>query len=397
MLRSPLSPMSRHRVLVLLVACLTFSSIPVLHKYAGLAGVAAYVLITACVVGWWSRSAAIAKVQSLSPLASAAIIGGLLVAMLLLFLFVYPQVNSSLPGQGSDRDDALNMAVRALLRGEHPYRELTYLGNPVTPLPGALLLATPFVLLGNSAYQNLFWLAAFVCTVGSGPRKPGHAPWLMGLLLLSPALWQDFLTGGDLLANSLYVCVASAWMIRSVSSREINRLATIGAAVLLGLALTSRPHFFVLIPLVFAVIARQRGLSLATLNIAVSVATMALLTVPLYLADPAAFSPLHVARKLQQLDGVLPHAEYWLPAISVLFASVVAFRADTGNFMWRAALVLAVPVLGAVVLDSIGSGHISLTLMAHGLNFMVFALIASSQVLLFGAPGADPVLSPPAS
>ena len=65
-------------------------------------------------------------------------------------------------GGGSDSDDALNLATRALLHGEYPYRIRTYLGSPATYLPGSLLLAVPFVLLGNAAYQDLFWLAAFL-------------------------------------------------------------------------------------------------------------------------------------------------------------------------------------------------------------------------------------------
>jgi hypothetical protein len=373
--------MSRRWALVVLVACLTFPSIPAVIRYTGMVGVVAYVLLTVGAVAWWCRARTITSASRLSPLATRWLMAGLLLVMLLLFLAVYPLVNSSVPGQGSDRDDALNMAVRALLNGEHPYRELTYLGNPITPLPGALLLAIPFVLAGNSAYQNLFWLAAFAFTAAARLRTPGVRTWLLGALLLCPALWQDFLTGGDLLANALYVFVAAVWMIDCVLRQEPSALAEFGAALFLGLALTSRPYFVLLIPLVFAVIARQRGWSQAAICVGISVATMAVLTLPLYLADPAAFSPLHVAGKLRHFDGVLPHAAYWVPLLSLVTACVAALGVNAANFTLRAALVLSVPLLGAVALDPIANGGLSVTHMAHGLSFMVFGVVASSQVM----------------
>lgn len=64
-------------------------------------------------------------------------------------------------GRGSDRDDALDVAVRRLAHLHNPYAARTNLGNPVSPLPGSLALAAPFVAAGRSAYQNLFWVGGF--------------------------------------------------------------------------------------------------------------------------------------------------------------------------------------------------------------------------------------------
>ena len=58
--------------------------------------------------------------------------------LLALFVVVYPRVNTTTPGRGSDRDEALNLAATELLDGRYAYYPATYLGNPISPLPGAI-------------------------------------------------------------------------------------------------------------------------------------------------------------------------------------------------------------------------------------------------------------------
>ena len=41
---------------------------------------------------------------------------------------------------GSDQDDAIMLCGQAIMRGEFPYSEFTYLGNPPSPAPGMLLI-----------------------------------------------------------------------------------------------------------------------------------------------------------------------------------------------------------------------------------------------------------------
>src|SRR5215831_9419154 len=68
----------------------------------------------------------------------------------LLFAIFFPIAKSGVLGPGSDRADALNVAIKALLHGSYPYYAETYLGNPPTPGLGALLLALPFYMVGTS-------------------------------------------------------------------------------------------------------------------------------------------------------------------------------------------------------------------------------------------------------
>ena len=71
------------------------------------------------------------------------------VALCVLFAVAYPVATSGLFGGGTDRADALDVTDAALLAGRPVYDTLTYLGNPPTPLPGAVLLAAPFHLIGS--------------------------------------------------------------------------------------------------------------------------------------------------------------------------------------------------------------------------------------------------------
>src|SRR5206468_5533158 len=99
-----------------------------------------------------------------------------------IFAIGYPIANTHIPGMGSDDDDAMNIAVLELLNGHFFYYVRTYLDNLIHHLPGAFLLAAPFVLFGTSALQNLFWLMLFLIVLH---REVGsYAPalrwsWLM--------------------------------------------------------------------------------------------------------------------------------------------------------------------------------------------------------------------------
>src|SRR4029077_7646420 len=131
------------------------------------------------------------------------------------YALVYPLANTHTPGAGSDDDDALNAATMRLLEGGSPYESRTYLGNAVHHLPGAFVLAAPFVLLGTSALQNLFWLAAFFLVVvrERGARTALRLAWL--ILALSPVVMQELVTGTGYLSNAVSVLLGLWWLVRT--------------------------------------------------------------------------------------------------------------------------------------------------------------------------------------
>ena len=66
-------------------------------------------------------------------------------------------------------------------------------------MPGTLMLAVPFALLGNVAWQNLAWWAVLLVAAHRLLGDGRAALAILGLsLLVSPVLLQDFVTGGDL-------------------------------------------------------------------------------------------------------------------------------------------------------------------------------------------------------
>lgn len=138
-----------------------------LHAWPLVTGILLTLLQGACtlIVAWllvrskMKRSTAIALMVGIACL--LAIVVGV----------VYPRLNQGghYPG-ASDRDEALNAAISALLDGRYPYTVRAFVqeshswvgqgGNPISAMPGELLMSMPFHLLGLTALQNVFWLLA---------------------------------------------------------------------------------------------------------------------------------------------------------------------------------------------------------------------------------------------
>ena len=77
------------------------------------------------------------------------------------FAVLYPISLKHTLNVGSDREDALRIELNAVRHHQYPYGTHTFLGNPPTPLPGAMLLAALFFTIGHIAWQNFLWLALF--------------------------------------------------------------------------------------------------------------------------------------------------------------------------------------------------------------------------------------------
>ncbi len=308
-------PLPRLAVFLGLVAA---GAAPVTLKYGGLGLTAAYV------IGLMGAGLVIAAVSSRTLRLpdgrwQAAVLG---VALAATFAIGYPIAQSGLLGPGSDRDEALSIAIQALLEGRFPYWERTYFNNPISPLPGALLIGLPFHLLGSVAVQNLVITLAAGAALGRALRDEPARWLLLGLATLgNPGFMQDYVTGGDYAVNALYVGAALWAAVRAVDGGPPWRMALMAA--LLGVAVCSRPIHAVAGVILVCHGWHRRGPAAAVGMAAVLAAVNAALVLPFYLYDPAGFSPLHVTNKL---PGGFAFLRPVLPLAAAAAVAVLSFR-----------------------------------------------------------------------
>nr|NIV35513.1 hypothetical protein [Anaerolineae bacterium] len=182
------------------------------------------------------------------------------------------------------------------------------------------------------------------------------------------------------MANSLYVLLAVLWMGRAISLPGMPRWRVVAPAIFLGIALSSRANFLLLLPLVFSAMVRAAGWKRACTYAAITGATFLAVTLPFYLYDPQAFSPLDTAAKLGQFEPVLPLAGLLIPLAALILALVLAFLQPASRrldaLLRNCAIVLAFPVLCGIVLRSIQTGGVGLSFASYGTFFLFFGAVA---------------------
>lgn len=283
------------------------------------------------------------------------------------FSALFPVARSGLLGAGSDRADALDAAIRAVLAGHAPYAALTYLGNPPTPLPGALILASPFHLIGASALQNLLWapLFALFSPAMVGTRRVATA-FVVSLLLLSPGAMQDFVTGGDYLVNALYVALALHWAMRAnEGSRALSRLAS---GAFFALSLSSRAIYVIEVPILLAFTVQSGGARRGVERALWLALCLILINGPFLLGDPARF-PLFLSESKIRYFPPWLHAGLALPAVSLTIAASAFFmRLTPGRAFGISALALAPLFLPILVWRLATEGPTPAVLMSAGFS-----------------------------
>jgi hypothetical protein len=343
---------------------LVFPSSFVVDKYLGWERTIAYAIAVALIVTLKPR---LSERLSSRNLLGLALLTSLLIVVA--FLVIYPLANTHAAGAGSDDDDTLNLGARALLTGGFPYSRTTYLGNVLHHLPGAFVLASPFVLLGTSALQNLFWLPLFFLAVReeADSRTALVLAWLV--VVLSPGVIHEVVTGTGYVSNTIYVLLGLWWLVRT-KHRD-------AAAIIWGLTLASRANFLFLVPLAFGWLYQHAGLRTALRATALTCATTACLTIPFYLHDRRNFGPLEAANRLLVFNDLLPHLGAALIVLMVTLAFALSFtQMDAAALFRNCALVQAFPVVAGVVLATVQDRQLNLSYARYGPFFAWFALMA---------------------
>jgi len=233
------------------------------------------------------------------------------------FVILYPISLKHTLNHGSDREDALRIELTAVRHHQYPYDTRTFLGNPPTPLPGAMLLAVPFFEIGHIAWQNFLWLALFFCfTIRFFRYRATALLFLTVLLLFALSNLSDLTSGGDYLANLFYVIISMMCFAES-SPRQAS--CFIPAAIFLGLTLSSRGiYFLVLIPM-FVLTLQRVGRVRTAILFGIVLATATLVTIPIFLPHPVTNLLRQLGQnsdKLRYIPNTL-HPQWTIPLLAL--------------------------------------------------------------------------------
>jgi len=358
------------------------------QKYTGNAGIVAYFVLGIGLLYVLRNYVLDSVINALTPKTFWIFSIAAFLLVCVLFIFIYPYANTgfvfhgrTIGGRG-DRDDAINIAVRAMLRGSYPYYEKTPNGNPITPMPGALLFGTPFViLLGNSAYQNLFWLPIFFLVLAKFVFKSVPQTFLLltTIFLCSPIVLQEIVTGGDYLSNTIYILVLSILFIHYLAEQKSLRIIKIGISIVLGIAFSSRAIFLLIVPVLYTYLVNRVGVRETVKYLTYVLLVFAAVTFPFYFADPAGFTPLTAYSYIGKFGETIPYIGPIVTILSGCIALGVALwkiPRDEMDFLRRCALTLIFPIVGTIVVVMISNGNLSLKYYgAYPLAFMLFGAV----------------------
>ena len=169
--------------------------------------------------------------------------------------------------RGSDQDDAVMICGQALLRGEFPYLERTYFGNPAGPAQECCAFL-PSILSG---WYPLTTLIALMLATHFVKQTAGNQTAVDFVAYLSAGLlfWDHLAVGSRLIVLGLLVLLTTQLSSTSESLRD---------AVLVGLLcgiLGATRTVFAFVPLMYGFILFQRskyhGLVVATLGTFITV------------------------------------------------------------------------------------------------------------------------------
>ncbi len=308
-----------------------------------------------------------------------------LIALTVGFIILHPFEDNRGPGKSSDRNEGLELAVRRMTEGKSPYYPARVFPGPLSVLPGSIILSAPFVAVGNSGYQNIFWLAVFLAAMAWRFRDKALALILFIVpLALSPAAQYEFISGGDLITNSIFVGIFALLALESWSNPGKLGWLRWGACILLGLSLASRANFILLVPLFGAALWRITGPRVAIAATSIVILTTLATCLPFYLQDPSGFTPLGSSRKLGIVNDALPWAGTAMIGMTMIAAMagtifILIGKRDepVSSFFRGCAWVTLTPMVCAVLLSSWVHGKLDFGFLhdRFGLMYVFFALL----------------------
>lgn len=204
-------------------------------------------------------------------------------------------------GLGGDRGQALDIALERLFAGKYPYAQLTYDGGRITPLPGGLLLSVPAYFLLTAAYFAFAYLIPAAALIARKVDFAAAAVFSL-CLLLSPCMWADAGSGGDLVSTAMLAFAVGVATLRAASRGGASQYWW---PVFLGVVCASRVTTLIVIVIVAVLVARVASWRLALRQAGLAFLVAAALSLPLYVINPEEFSPLHTSKFIEGPVGML--------------------------------------------------------------------------------------------
>ena len=200
---------------------------------------------------------------------------------------------------------------------------------------------------------------------------------LAGVVVACPVALQDFVTGGDLIANSVMVLLAFLWVLADADRPAIAGWRFPAAAACAGIVLSSRASFWLLVPLLAGALARRAGARRALQALLVAGAVCAAITIPFYLHDPGGFSPLTAQNKFMKFEIRAVASSTLLPLVGVAFSVWLSLRRgirELSTWLVSCGAVMLAPVVVLVALASLRMEMANFTFAVYGLPAMIFGV-----------------------
>jgi hypothetical protein len=276
-------------------------------------------------------------------------------------------------GRGSDQDDAIINAGLALIKGYHPYSARTYLNILISPGPGWILFALPFIIL------KTYYLFSPVIIIITGlilywHTKSWHVPNLFIILLSSSLIcWGLLVEGSDLIPLG---CILAIFLLL-LSTIKLTNFRLIILSITIGMVATSRISFIYL-PLLYAVLLYTKNRKAALTVGVIGTLTALCFHLGFYLwsvAEGELYKPIHLLTKGNEF---LPGNFKLFALLTCLASGLTIFIADKNNiskvfiYFW---LGIFTPLFFVSMGDLFFNRNFSLTLW-EGANYLVVPLPA---------------------
>lgn len=202
---------------------------------------------------------------------------------------------------------------------------------------------------------------------------------------------HQIVSGSDHLAGTICILLFLMWLINGVAKPSLSEWHRVLPAALLGLGLSSRMNFVLIMPLVFSMLVQIAGWKKAISYLSITGIFFIVVTVPFYVYDPQNFSPLNAANKITVFDAVLSNAGIIIPLVTGLVAVGLSFQRITrfDVLCMNCAIVQVIPILAGVILYSVMHGYLDFNYTFYGSFFLYFGALAFSSAVLGNSSGSQ--------